>query len=547
MSIIENGPQRAVVRIVGWYYSGDAARPIARAELRGEFTRGQPWWKLSHTYTYAGDPWHDTLGSTGITFQFARGGFQSSAVEVDGRKIEGRTLSVRQINDMTALVGDQVGRHASGAVVLSGSEGGASVYHRGLWRMAPKQVDADAATGTVTFHYWPRSAGAMSWRPDEDTWVSSSSAPHALAVGVSRTHEFIIEENAANDRPEPVTAAQLHDEPVLAIVAPRYLCATNAIHGLQPYDPAGQPEIESTISEIIDSYNLHRQVYGLYGQWFYGSIGNMFDQERKLWAWHGRFGNVLNEQDIIHGPWLAYLRSGDRKYYDYALTNTTHLMDVGTIRLNPDFPEIVGLSRRHHDTAWLGDGDHGHSMLDPFLEMYHVTGETRAFEAADRMAGGMAQIRGGSWRYISNPLSGLSRMYLETGEAWYKEQADRIWRELCVPDRNAWYAGDHGGRAAVNYGQINEECLKVFIEMAQAKPASFDSVDALAELYRRTGDAKYLELMGKAVEQHLKLKQEYDARREDPMFWSVARHTQFIGSMLRELAYVVRKGQGVAP
>lgn len=537
VSIIVNGPQQAVVKAVGWYFAPGDDKPIARGELRAEFARGQSWLKLSNTYTYAGDPWKDTLGSTGITFRFPGHKHNAAAIELDGQTVSAPgALQLRQVNEMLALVGDRAGRRAGGAVSLSGDAGHTTVMHRGLWRMAPKQVDLDPAAGSMTFHYWPRSAGTMSWKPDEDSWVSSSSAPEAMAIGVSRTHEFIISDNHRG-APDLAAVTAAHDEPVLAIVAPRYLCGTNAIHGLSPYDPVNCPELENAVSEIIDSYTLHREVFGLYGQWYFGSMGNMFDQERKLWAWYGRFGNILNEQDIVHGPWLAYLRSGDRKHFHYALTNTTHLMDVGTIRLNPHLPEVVGLSRRHHEVAWLGGGDHGHSMLDPFLEMYHVTGDTRAWEAAERMAQGMAQTRSGSWRYLSNPLSALSRMYLETGESWYKQQADRIFNDLCKPDRNTWYAGDHGSRAAINYSQISDECLKLFIELPQSKPGTFETLDALAEHYRRTGDAKYIELARKSVAEQIKLLAEYDYKREDPMFWSTARHTQFVMATFREFMY----------
>ena len=535
MTIETNGPQRAVVKATGWYFSEGVATPIARGELRAEFYRGQKHYKLEHTYTYAGDPWRDTLVSTGIAFRFPERKFDRAVIELDGEAVtETGALTLRQTTESTAAVGDREGRRASGAAALVSAAGNAAVYHRGLWKMFPKRLEAIPAAGALAFHYWPADAEPLDWRPNEDIWNPSSGSPEALAAGVSRTHEFIIDDQGSI---ELAQMERLFDEPVIALTVPKYLCQTNAIHGLSPYDPVNSPELENAISEVIESYELHREVYGWYGQWFYGSMPNTFDALRLRWADYGRYGNILNEQDIVHGPWLAYLRGGDRKHLRFAEANTRHLMDVASIRLSPTWPDMVGLSRRHHETVWLGPGDYGHSMLDPYLEMYHATGHQPAMEAAQRLAQAMSHQRSGSWRYISNPLAGLARMYLETGESFYKEHADRIWAELCYPEKNQWWVADHGGRASIYYSQINPQCAELFRDFAESKPGAFDTLDALGELYRQTGDVKHLQKARKAFEEQLKGVQGYDPGREDPMFWSAAFPVQHVMASLRQWVY----------
>jgi hypothetical protein len=168
-------------------------------------------------------------------------------------------------------------------------------------------------------------------------------------------------------------------------------------------------------------------------------------------------------------------------------------MEVATIRLNPAFPEYVGLSRRHHECIWLSGGDTGHSMLDPFMEYYHATGYRPAWDACRRMAQAMSKVGSGSWRYISNPSTGLTRMYLETQDPFYKQHADRIWNTLCYPEKNQWWLIDHGDRMVMWYSQINEQCKEIWKDWAlnPEKKDRLTGADAMAALYLETGDARY--------------------------------------------------------
>lgn len=528
-----NGPRRAVVRVVGWYFADGAAKPIARGEFRAEFIKDQPWWRLYHTYTYAGDPWVDRLASMGVTFALPDRAYVAGDYELDGKTVRATTL--KQINEDIAMADAAQGSRATGAVALKTADGNAAaIYHRGLWRMHPKRIDAYPTENRVAFHYWPAGAGEFSWEPNEDIMHSSSSSPQELAVGASRTHEFIIDPDAS------VALTQYDetfDEPVLAIVAPRYVCATGAIPGLRPYDPVNLPLVERAIIEMTDSYALHRDVFGFYGQWRYGTLPNFWDHQRERWRTYGRYGNILNEQNIAHAPWLAYLRSGDRRHFKFAESFTRHLMEVGTIRLHPTWPTSEGMSRRHHEVPWLGGADHGHSMLDPFLEWYHVTGHTPAREAAVRMAGGMAEQRSGSWRYISNPVIGLTRMYTETGEQHYLDDANRIWRDLCYPEQNTWWASDHGSRMVRIYSDFNEDCRRFWLEWTDSKPGAFQSLDALSDLYRQTGDEKYAIKVADITDQYIKDIAGYDPRREDAAFYSISIITQYALQRMREWTY----------
>ena len=541
ITIEENGPVRAVVKVVGWYFAEGKTEPIARGELRAEFYRGHMAWKLYHTFTYAGNPWADKLASTGIRFHLPAFKNGTLHIELDGKVTSGKMMSLYQGSENTASISEAgkikvSGIRSTGAVSLEFDNQKTAIYHRNLWQLYPKQIDGNATEGTLTFSYWPEKAGPQDWRPREDGWIPSSSSPEALAVGLSRTHEFVIDPAGSIPLPQ---FDSVHNEPVIAVVPPRYLCSTRALMHLQPYNPGKATQLENLISETYDSYIINGEAHGWYGEWHYGTVPNVYREDERRWADYGRYANLMNEQDVCHVPWLAFLRSGDRKYYKFAEANTRHLMEVATIRLNPVWAQGVGLSRRHHESIWLGGPDWGHTMLDPFLEMYHVTGYRPAWDASVRCARAMAEQRSGSWRYISNPVAGLARMFLETQIPFYKEQADRIWKELCEPDREAWFDGDHGVRMALYYSQINADCKRLWKEMSDTKEERkpFQFLDSLAALYEQTGDISYATTALKVFRGQAANCQRYDPKRENPMIWSIAMITQHNLAALRQMVY----------
>lgn len=497
----ENGSNRAVLKATGWYFN-DKDRAVCMGELRMEYYRSQPYIRLYHSVTFAGDAWKEKLGSYGIRIQLPKTGFESASAELDGKSVGGKMVKLVQRSsdgaDLTVDGKASSGRRSIGAVVLNGKAGATALYHRNFWQMAPKTMEADAAAGTVSFSYWPTEAGAMSFLPREDGWIPCSSTSEAIAVGLSRTHEIVI---VPDSKASVTELEKLFGEPVATIVPPKYLAQTKAMLHLAPFDPERQPVLERYMSDAISFFEAQREICGWYGEWTYGAVSGFYYSAPFAWWDYARYAWILNEQDIVETPWLCYMRSGDRKYLKFAESNTRHLMEVGTIRWNPAWPEHVGFSRRHHECIWLGDGDKGHSMLDPYLDYYYATGYYPAREAAERLASGMAKVTSGSWRYISNPVAGLTRMYLDTQNPFYKQHADRLWNTLCYPEQNDWWLYDHGHRMAMWYSQINPQCKTLWKEwtLNPDKKDRFNGVDVLTALYLDTGDPKYAQAASKRV------------------------------------------------
>jgi hypothetical protein len=459
--IESNSAESATVRVTGWYLDAEG-RHQAMGEVRIQANRGRKDFRIWHQVTFTGSPWRATLASYGLKLRLAPGAFADSAtVAVDAADVAAPAeVSLRQLSANSAAIrrGKEwapAGNHASGALALTGRAGTALVYHPNLWKMFPKRIDASGRTGEVTLHYWPQEGGAHSFAPEEEYWIPSSSSAEAAATGVGRTAEIVIDFSGTTSA---VAADAVYNEPVIACTPPAWVQATKVLNNLYPRDPDAYPHVERYAEELTAFFQRNREFFQWYGHWHYGTLHNVFEVPIYQWLVVGRYANIGNEEDIVQSPWLQYFRSGDRRYYKFAKAWTRHLMEVQSIRWHNTYRDVIGMSRRHHYTAWLGNGDYGHTMLCPYLEYYHADGYRPAWEMAKRTARAMSHTYSGSWRYISNPIIGHTRMYLETGDVKHKQIADRIWKDLCAPDRNTWMNASHGSRMGTWYGQINEEC-----------------------------------------------------------------------------------------
>ncbi len=541
VEIEENGSCRALVKVTGWYFAEGKEQPVARGILRFEGFRSQPHLRVSHNVTFAGSPWSQTIRSFGLRMPLPAPHSRMFKIELDGKTLSAeKSFSVDQIDDATCrLVVDgkaQIGRRASGVFAFPLEKGDRTIFFRDFWKMFPKRASVESAgEGAVEFSYWPEFAGNMNFIPEGQDLFSQGSVMEDIGTGMSRTHEFVISDGSTM---ELDMFGRLFDEPTVAIVPPRYLAQTETMLHLQPYDPELYPEVEKTISETFDSYIIQQDLWGWRGQWVYGALRNMFVENEYRWMDHGRAAWILNEMNIVQTPWLAYMRSGDRKYLKFAETNTRQLQEVSTIHLTGVWPEFQGLSRRHEACVWFGLGDFGHSMLDPFLERYRMTGERSAWDAALAMADAMGRIKSGElykWRYISNPLAGLSRMYLETQNPKYKYEAERVWKELCFPDQNDWWSESHGDRAAMYYSKIDPQCAALIREWTQNDTARFSGMDILSMLYLETKDTRYANA---ALEEFRKFEAERNSRtKDDPLMLGLSKATQSTLTTVRQMMY----------
>ena len=277
------------------------------------------------------------------------------------------------------------------------------------------------------------------------TWGDTSTGRPA---GLAKTHELWLDLRA-----EPISHAQMAawaarvQEPPLAPPEPTYICGTGALRICHPQDRTRFPEVEAGLEamfdELLDGPVEECRLYGMidYGDLVnghgrrHGNVYLMF-RDRPDFRATDLVGWMNNESnDECENVWLAYARSGARKYWRLAEAYAEHMEDVDTTHAHPTHPYWVGLTHYHGMLHWDGGPSPSHTQIHGWLMHYFLTGNRRALdvcrEAADwairhqEPAGHVGNRRGVLRREYSGPMSNLWALYGVTWEEKYGDCARR--------------------------------------------------------------------------------------------------------------------------
>ena len=218
------------------------------------------------------------------------------------------------------------------------------------------------------------------------------------------------------------------------------------------------------------------------------------------------------EWDLVNNWAIPFVRTGDRRFLDYAHEAARHYADVDCIHHHKD-PSWVGGAWMHAHTSLVG-----HQLEPPnfahagwcegMLNIYHLTGDRRGLEASIGIADWIARHapqrdslpasgppynlhiqRPAGW-----PLTTLCLLYRETWKPEYLQTARRIVdyaRRAQVPERGAWDAQvghevPYRGGCVFAYTLLRG--LRLFADITGEKRAEEDYVNAarwiLCELWR---------------------------------------------------------------
>lgn len=534
-SCVRNRPNAAVILLKGRYTNPEGETKCF-GELRIEAARNSAAIRVLHTVIFAGDPYLDRLASFGMKLQTPAGKYSKAVALMDGSKeTGGKNLSLfQETADRCSISGlkPEKGR-VDGAILFQGDDIPAlGIYAREFWRNYPEKAEVNTEKGEIILSHWPKEAGVFDLLPPERYYTACSSSPQACATGMSKTHEVILDWSGLRS---PASVLATHGEPVIAIAAPKWNCATKALGMLSAFNPKVLPEVEQRIHRVWQLLERHRELFGMFGEWPNGNHRNAWwpwDKSAR-YSYHGRSVWLSNEDHHSDSAWYLYARSGDRLFLKDAMGNTRAIRDVATSQYSPAWPEVVGGSARHHYTIWLGMGDYGHSMLEGFVMDWALTGDSRSWQMAKLQADFFLRQRkgGGEWRYLSSPLSGLSRMYLETGDMKFKDKADWIATTFAAKEHRLfggeYNTGDsyftYGSEAMRWYSRISPEARKIFVDGVQGTGAKdtpkFNGLGEIGEVWEITGDPK---LAQQAYKQGMGLVNDED-RSFDPRFRGISR------------------------
>ena len=246
--------------------------------------------------------------------------------------------------------------------------------------------------------------------------------------GMSREQRFQLHFHAREEKLSGINSRsliyQMPDRPVLdaeiwqaAGVCPDIFVASER----------ADPEVEIA---LINRCDAHSRSYGML---------NFGDAPDMNYTQQGRGRGELvwtnNEYDFPHACALLYMRTGERRFLDYVIAAATHWMDVDVCHYSKDPLRIGGQwehCRRHVlDSTMVCS----HEWVEGLLDLYHLTGETRALRTALGIGENVRrlletpayQISGESnARETGWALRSLTALYLETADRGWLTRAEWI-------------------------------------------------------------------------------------------------------------------------
>ncbi len=329
------GPVRAVVRVAGDFVGEDGAT-LGRCSARLRFYAG-----TSRVRVYTTLVWDHDASRSIASLRWAPDGAPAGPVRVgvDGASMAAPEV-VRQtgVDSVEDVDGAPVGARLDGWMQAGEGEDALFIGLRWPWQQFPTAFDADPVALQLI---GPRTP--MSLRPNDvavDAVEDFANAYWDLTIddgpygpltprGVGKTHEILV---WPGDEVEPVVKNALLQHPVIAFAEPAFSTRADLPSTVGPKDVDAFGAIEAAIEDAFEWAVREDPAEGDYGVWNHGDLQydwkpiNTADQSHhrldRYWMNHGKGWNVL--------PWLLFLRSGERRYFEQAEAHSRHLMDVDT-------------------------------------------------------------------------------------------------------------------------------------------------------------------------------------------------------------------------
>lgn len=185
------------------------------------------------------------------------------------------------------------------------------------------------------------------------------------------------------------------------------------------------PVTERFLYRFVDSRakGLGFLNFGDCPEWEYSKQGRSLG--RDIW--------INNEYDMIHDFIAMFVRSGDRRYFDYAQAAVRHWMDVDYCHFS-ESPYHEGLLYTHSVNHVSGQMVPSHQWVQGFLDYYHLTGYREAYDTAMTIGEKLEEL-------VKLPIYNKPGMVEPREIGWalrnfvdlYAETHDEKWKEDCLP------------------------------------------------------------------------------------------------------------------
>lgn len=337
---------------------------------------------------------------------------------------------------------------------------------RWFWQQFPKEWETNP--GQLVLHLWSPRAGELDFgaegiarffgpwgekylrsgqeqrnrNPLENLFYYAEVGPiqqgAADGLGVNKHHEFLLHFAPASRAKEGAEYARLWANQPLALATGAWNCGTDVFGPLaaRPNDS----KYEAAVDQLFAWGRQMQDQFGDYGWWLFGAGPHYSYQwdpnSKRLYADSRRFEFHTYQKETQ--LWWNYLRSGERKFYDWAIPSENHWVDIAvshmpttiecdwrggeqvhrTLHWRPGEWAIDSPTHyvRHHNTAeaWLRGaaqfwGSY-HRTLETTTLAYYITGDERFNDVIEY------------WRTWFGELGGKTSSSPDL-QPWYREQA----------------------------------------------------------------------------------------------------------------------------
>ncbi|MBC8876669.1 MAG: hypothetical protein H8E44_45145 [Planctomycetes bacterium] len=508
------GPLHSVICVDGRYVD-DEGNPSCRWTARLHFYAGQPMIGITHTFTWIGKVDQLKIRDLAISFGLKTPATiaiadKSSAFVTDGVSvpIEGAgSLSLLQDThwhfghgenhfgvyrgtpgDGPALV---EGEEAGNWIAAGNDTAGVTLVMRRLWQQFPKQLraepnrltaylwTADGKSGPMdlTFDGMDRFTGPHFAREYADKWKESHQRYRDRPecndpTGMAKTHDLLLVFNAGE--PQAGDCAKIADafeEPPLVLPDPTWTMESGVVGPLWPVDRERFPEMEEWIDRVWGDVWACQDEWGDYGFVYYGEgpHQNIYFVDDKPVATVWRYTSGV-EYGVSKAGWLGYLRSGDRRFYNYSVARTRYMNDA--VLCHEESPSrLKGTWEWHtkYPIPWIAGpnglrsgGGQGRSFgffIEHALLHYYLTGDERSMDVVRTYADALktyitarpdyaketaAMMYSSATRWYWQRVDELATLYEALGDEWFLDQSKEFAKWSLDPNSTSGFKSEVG-------------------------------------------------------------------------------------------------------
>jgi hypothetical protein len=569
IEIEETGNGRAIIKAQGWFQAQDGER-YCQAIVRYYVYQGKNFIKTSHTLIYTGYPANpynpeyktmklpenETIQAFGIKmpFDFTSDAKVKIGLEKRGQQEIQDAQNIKLIQngyEQAVLDKDrqiiETGDMISGWFDISNQDYGIGLGVRNFRENFPKAFRTEREEKEIQVDLWPVEAGEINFATTTKA-VDPSQPALGQAFGLAKTHELVFyfhkNDSTAASSSDVVSSLM---KPVIIRTNPYWVDATGVFGRLLPVSIRYAPE-EKMLSRLFDWAARQPKEYKWYGMFNFGDTLSWWRRgdgnkgiEEFGWYPQGKWGWFQNGMTGLHaGALLQYMRSGEWKYFEFAENAVRHVMDVDTIHYNTiandsrlkdvlnDWRSQIGSMHESNGDHWGGfSEDASYTNLVGILNYYFITGNERALDVAREIGEFYLSQPFLSTKHrtrvphraLANTLWGEVLLYEATGDARYKQAADKIieiylqgqqpdgsfleffepFEEKWSGKKNRFYMSAYAVGAFISYHRLTQDkdvetMLLKLVDYLGAMSERQYILHGFAYAYFLTKNAKYIDL-----------------------------------------------------